>query len=146
MSCRILMLAFALVLAVPARAQQPQQQAPPIGFALSDDARELTITFPANAAPSRHLKASEVDEFLSGIAAFRSRMVPPIPQRDPEPGQQIHLATPGRWYVQSNPPAGLTLMILDPGFGWVAISLNDEQAASLVKTILRLRPTIPIRQ
>jgi hypothetical protein len=99
-------------------------------IAPSDNHEAVVISLPPppKMISEIRLPGNVVDAFIAALAAARSQVIPPIPQRDPMPGQQLHVANPGRWFIQRHPDGnGFDVAILDPGLGWVALRLTGEE-------------------
>ncbi len=109
-----------------------------ITIAPSDDHQAVVISLPPppKTISEIRLPGSAVDAFIAALAAARAQVVPPIPQRDPVPGQQLHVANPGRWFIQRHPDGnGFDVAILDPGFGWVVLRLTGEEGRRFEQTV-----------
>jgi hypothetical protein len=130
---------FAIILLVPATASA---QTPPTTFqftiAPSGDRQAVVISFPPppKTISEIRLPGNAADAFIAALAAARTQVIPPIPQRDPVPGQQLHVANPGRWFIQRHPDGdGFDVAILDPGFGWVVLRLTGEEGRRFEQTV-----------
>jgi hypothetical protein len=117
-------------------------QTPPTTFQLtiapSDDRQAVVISMPPppKTLSEIRLPGNVVDGFIGALGAARAQVIPPIPQRNPEPGQQLHVANPGRWFIQRHPDGnGFDVAILDPGFGWVVLRLTGEEGRLFEQTV-----------
>jgi hypothetical protein len=109
-----------------------------ITVAPSEDRQSVIISLPPppKTISEIRLPGNTVDAFIAALAAARAQVLPPIPQRDPVPGQPLHVANPGRWFIQRHPDGnGFDVAILDPGFGWVVLRLTGEEGQQFEKAI-----------
>jgi hypothetical protein len=101
----------------------------------SADHKEIVISLPQPVS-AIDIPAGAADRFVSALGAARAQVVPAIPQQDPARGQPLHVANPGRFYVQPHPDGnGIDIGILDPGFGWVMLRLTGDEGDQLIKAI-----------
>src|SRR5690348_7093115 len=99
---------------------------------LSDDRKELVLEL-KDEAPKR-IDAAEADRMIQTLTALRVRMDPPIPARDPTPGESMTVIPKGRWWVQPDLlTGGIVLAVLHPGYGWVGAQLDQTQTSQLIQ-------------
>jgi hypothetical protein len=109
----------------------------------SEDHRSVVISFPPppKTISEIRLEGNATDAFIAALAAARTQMIPPIPQQNPVPGQRLHVANPGRWFIQRHPDGnGFDVAILDPGFGWVVLPLIGEEARQFDQAVHQNQP------
>jgi hypothetical protein len=126
-----------ILAACVARAQNPSPDFP-IAIAPSDDRQAVVILLPppAKTISEIRLPGTAVDAFIAALGAARAQITPPIPQQDPTKGQPLHVANPGRWFVQPHPDGnGIDIGILDPGFGWVMLRLTGDEGDRLIEAV-----------
>ena len=101
-------------------------------WSLSPDRTKLTISFPTDPPVAFELEADEVDDMIANTAELRAAMQPSIPMTDPDPGHRMRIIPgTGRWYVSPLDDGGKLLSLLHPGYRWVSMAFEDEQAARL---------------
>ena len=98
-------------------------------LSLSDDHTRMIGRLSGNPPGVMSLDSTQVEQMMSRLAELRASMIPPRPMTDPPPGGTIIVPNLGRWFVQTDPqkPQDVILMILHPGYGWVALRLGPEQ-------------------
>jgi hypothetical protein len=107
-------------------------------IAPSEDHQAVVISFPPppKTISEIRLQGNAADAFIAALAAARAQVTPPIPQQNPVLGQPLHVANPGRWFIQRHPNGnGFDVAILDPGFGWVVLPLTGEEGRQFEQTI-----------
>jgi hypothetical protein len=108
---------------------------------LSDDRKEIVLDLNEETSKRIELDAAEADRMIQTLTALRVRMDPPIPSRDPTPGESMTVVPKGRWWVQPDLlTGGIVLAVLHPGYGWVGAQLDHPQTSQLIQRILQQRP------
>ena len=127
---KLLFAAAMIPASIAAHAQTPQFNVGP-----SADHKAIVISLPQPVSEIR-IPGEAVDRFIGALGTARSQVVPAIPQQNPVKGQSLHVANPGRFYVEPHPDGnGIDLGILDPGFGWVFLRLTGDEGDQLIKAV-----------
>ncbi|HET9848687.1 MAG TPA: hypothetical protein VFR68_09055 [Candidatus Dormibacteraeota bacterium] len=108
-------------------------QQPPMKWELSDDRRDVIVTFPQE--PTASLDAGEVDRLLNGLGEIRAAMWPPYPNDYP-PAQTVNALLNPSWVVEGIQDSEDVLVnIRDPRFGWLHYRISREVADQLAAGI-----------
>jgi hypothetical protein len=111
-------------------------------WSLSTDRTRMIGRFSSNPSGVVSLDSSQVEQMMSRLAELRTSMVPLRPMTDPTPGAPIFVPNLGRWFVQRDPQKtqDVILMILHPGYGWVALRLGPEEMRKFAESVYRFEP------
>lgn len=105
----------------------------PMKWELSDDRRDVIVTFPKE--PTASLEAGEVDQLLNGIGEIRAAMWPPYPNHYAS-GQMVNALVNPFWVVEGIQDSEDVLVnIRDPRFGWLHYRISREVADQLAAGI-----------
>jgi hypothetical protein len=98
-------------------------------WSLSDDRTHMIGKLSERPPVVTSLDVNQVEQMITRLADLRALMVPPRPFTDPTPGSVVMVPDSGRWFLQRDPQRtqNVILMILHPGYGWVALRLGPAE-------------------
>ena len=117
-------------------------QAP--SWSLSDDRTHMIGRLTQKPPAGTSLDVNQVEQMMSRLAELRAAMVPPRPMTDPPPGSTVIVPDEGRWFIQRDPrkTKDVILMILHPGYGWVAVRLGPVEMKGLTDALRVFEPKL----
>ncbi len=109
-----------------------------INFDLSKEADVVVLTVQNGDEMCRMpLNAADVTMVLAQLAEMRQRMRPPV-QTDPPLGTLPRVAHDAKWWATpDHQNEGVTLMLRDPGYGWIGYMLPIKEASNVAEYLNR---------
>ena len=120
------------------------QTSPVPSWTLSDDHTRMIGRLAQRPPVVMSLDVNQVEQMMSRLGDLRASMVPPRPMADPPPGSTVIVPDTGRWFIQRDPQKtqDVILMILHPGYGWVALRLGPVETKGLVDALRVFEPKL----
>jgi hypothetical protein len=131
---RVILLSAFVVSLISSATTSQELPAGPV-WALSDNQRFVTVTFPTNPGVAIRFDVLNVEDMLANLGRFRAAMWPNVPATQPL-GQAVEAITSPGWATEPEARQGDTLFhIRDPRFGWLHYVIPREEARRLADSI-----------
>jgi hypothetical protein len=107
---------------------------------LQPDKTEASVSLPTMASPLK-MSAEELSDLIRQLAWLRASMLPEYPRENMKSGTQVSSVPAVHWQVTEDAiPEQFRLHLLHPGFGWLAIPMDEsnfDQMSAAAAQILR---------
>ena len=106
-------------------------------WVVTEDRLQLKLIVPTAPGMDIGFDAAGADAMLATVAGLRAGMAPSVDlAANPDPKRLT--ATFGAWLVVSDQKGGVVLATAHPDYGWVAIALEPQTIADLVRELIAI--------